>query len=464
MNYISTRGQAPKKSFVEVVTSGLANDGGLYVPETIPTFDIEQIKSWKGLSYKQLAFNIIAPFVNGEIEDADLQEIINKSYAQGVFDTEQVTKIIKLKDGFYVQELFHGPTLAFKDIALQFLGKLQDHILTKQNKHIVIVGATSGDTGSAAIYGVKDCKNVKIFMLHPNNRISEIQRHQMTTVNTDNVFNIAVDSFFDDCQDMVKEMFKHPEFMKGTQLSAVNSINWARIVAQIVYYFQAVLEITGAEKPVSFSVPSGNLGDIFGGYMAKKMGLPIDKLIVSTNRNDILHRFFQSNDYSKQSVHQTVAPSMDIQISSNFERLIFLEYGLNGKVVNDKMLSFRETGKLVVNEDIYANIKKTFASATLNDDEIKQEIKAVYDEFGYVVCPHTATGTLAAKRYCDVSTPMVVMATAHPAKFPDVVEDAINVHPKLPEYLSDLLNKEEIYVNMPNNIDLIKDYIYKSSN
>ncbi|MDX1950331.1 MAG: threonine synthase, partial [Rickettsiales bacterium] len=379
MKYISTRGQAPIKNFTDVVTSGLASDGGLYVPDTIPQFSIEEIKSWKGLPYPKLAFNVIKPFVNGEIPDDDLQEIINKSCVN--FTTENVSNLVKLEDDYYILELFHGPTLAFKDIALQFLGNLQDYILTKRNQDIVIIGATSGDTGSAAIYGVKDCKHVKIFMLHPHNKISEIQRHQMTTVISDNIFNIAVQTNFDDCQDMVKEMFKHPEFMKDIRLSAVNSINWARIVAQIVYYFQTVLNITNADKPVSFSVPSGNLGDVFGGYMAMKMGLPIDLLVVSTNENDILHRFFSQNDYSRHKVKSTVAPSMDIQVSSNFERLLFLEHNYDGEKVGNKMVHFRETGKMNVSENVYNSITKTFRSSSSNDEEIKIETKRVFDKY-----------------------------------------------------------------------------------
>ncbi len=461
MRYISTRGEAPAKQFNDVVTSGLASDGGLYVPETIPQFSIEEIRSWKNLSYPELAFNVIKPYVNGEIEDGDLLKIIKDGCAN--FTVPEVTKVRKLEDNLYVLELFHGPTLAFKDVALQFLGKLQDHILTKQKQDIVIIGATSGDTGSAAIYGVRDCKHVKIFMLHPNNRVSKIQRHQMTSVIAPNVFNIAVEANFDDCQDMVKEMFSHPEFMKGLKVSAVNSINWARIVAQIVYYFQAVLEINGAEAPVSFSVPSGNLGDVFAGYMAKKMGLPVNLLVVSTNENDILHRFFSANDYSRHGVKQTVAPSMDIQVSSNFERLLFLEHDQNGAEINKKMVDFKKGGNLNVKPEIFENISKTFKSFSLNDDEIKDEIKRVHDKYDYVVCPHTATGTKAAEIYRKKNEPMVILATAHPAKFPDVVVEAINVKPELPKNLEDLLTRKEKFEIMPNDIDQIKNYIYQHS-
>jgi len=461
MKYISTRGQAEIKSFNDVVTSGLASDGGLYCPVSMPFFEIDVIKSWKGLPYHELAFRVIKPFISGEIPDEDLKKIIKDGTKNFVVDN--VTRLVKLEEDYHILELFHGPTLAFKDIALQFLGKLQDYILTKTNQDIVIIGATSGDTGSAAIEGVKDCKHITLFMLHPDDKISTIQRHQMTTVLNPNIHNIAVSTYFDDCQDMVKEMFKHPEFMKGIRLSAVNSINWARIVAQIVYYFQTVLALTGAEEPVSFSVPSGNLGDVFGGYLAKKMGLPVDLLIVSTNENDILHRFFSKNDYSKQSVKSTVAPSMDIQISSNFERLMFFEHNFDGNLINKKMLKFRDEGHLEVDDDTYKRITSTFKSACANDADIRAEIERVYKKYNYIVCPHTATGTIAAEKYRVKGRKMVVLATAHPSKFPDVVTESINVHPDLPPHLEGLLSKPEKYLKIPNDIDLIKNYIYQNS-
>ena len=370
---------------------------------------------------------------------------------------------MELEKNLYVQELFHGPTLAFKDVALQFLGRMQDHILSKKNQDIVIIGATSGDTGSAAIEGVKNCKHVKLFMMHPDGRVSNIQRHQMTTVISNNIFNIAIAGNFDDCQDMVKEMFKNPEFIKGKKLSAVNSINWARIVAQIVYYFQAVLQITGAEKPVSFTVPSGNLGDVFAGYMAKKMGLPVGELVVSTNHNDILHRFFSKNDYSKQGVVPTVAPSMDIQVSSNFERLLFIEHGYDANKVNQLMDDFKASGKLSVADDIFKRISQTFKSAAYDDTGIKAEIKRVFDKYNYVVCPHTATGTAAAANLRKPEAPMVVLATASPAKFPDVVVESINKHPDLPEHLKDLLQRPEKYDRLANDITQVKNYIYQKS-
>lgn len=461
MKYISTRGQAPAKNFVDVVTSGLASDGGLYVPEQIPTFSIEEIKSWKNLSYAELAVKIIQPYVDGEIPDADLYEIIKKSTKN--FRVPEVTELVKLEDDLHVLELFHGPTLAFKDVALQWLGNLQDYILSRKNQNIVIVGATSGDTGSAAIEGVKDCKHITLFMMHPHGRVSDVQRKQMTTVISPNIHNIAVEGNFDDCQDMVKEIFHKPEFMQGIKLSAVNSINWARIVAQIVYYFQASLQLVGAEKPLSFSVPSGNLGDIFAGYVAKKMGLPINKLIVTTNENDILHRFFKDNDYSRSQVKMTIAPSMDIQVSSNFERLLFIEHGFNGDVIRKKMDDFKTSNKLEVAPDIFARIKETFVSDESNDDQIRAEIRRVHAKYDYIVCPHTATGTKGAEKYRAKGQGMVVLATAHPAKFPKVAVEELNIHPPLPEHLKDLMEKPEKATRMPNDIEAIKEFIYKNS-
>jgi threonine synthase len=460
MKYISTRGKADIKNFKDVVTSGLARDGGLYVPEKMPNFSTEEINSWKNLPYNELAFKIFKPFVDGEITDLDLKNIIDKSYKK--FRVDGVIKNIKLEDGIYVMELFQGPTLAFKDVALQFLGNLQDFLLSQQNRNIVIIGATSGDTGSAAIEGIKDCKHVKLFMLHPHNRVSKIQRYQMTTVVSDNIFNIAMEGSFDDCQEMVKDMFKDQSFMHGTELSAVNSINWARILAQIVYYFKTYFEVAENGEKVSFSVPSGNFGDVLAGYLAKKMGLNIDKLIVATNKNDILHRLLTNNDYSKKGVSPTVAPSMDIQISSNLERLLFFEYSNDTTAICQLMDNFKNSGSMKVADVVFKNITKTFLSCSADDGQIKEEIKRMHNTYDYVVCPHTATGTLAAEKYKDLGK-IVVLATAHPAKFPDVVNEAINIHPALPEHLKDLLSRQEKYTTMPNDINKIKDYIYSNS-
>ena len=331
MRYISTRGQAPALNFEDVLLAGLATDGGLYVPENLPRFTQEEIASWAGLPYHELAFRVMRPFVTGSIPDADFKKILEETY--GVFSHSAVAPLRQLNGNEWVLELFHGPTLAFKDFALQLLGRLLDYVLEKRGERVVIVGATSGDTGSAAIEGCKHCENVDIFILHPHNRVSEVQRRQMTTIFGENIHNIAIEGNFDDCQEMVKASFADQSFLKGTRLVAVNSINWARIMAQIVYYFHAALQLGGPARSVSFSVPTGNFGDIFAGYLARNMGLPINQLIVATNRNDILHRFMSGNQYVKETLHATLSPSMDIMVSSNFERLLFDLHGRNGAAI-----------------------------------------------------------------------------------------------------------------------------------
>jgi len=335
VKYISTRGAAPALGFEDVLLTGLAPDGGLYVPETLPRFTQEEIASWAGLPYSILAFNVMYPFVEGSIPEDDFRAMIDETYS--AFDHTAVAPLVQLDQNEWVLELFRGPTLAFKDFALQLLGRLLDHVLQKRNERVVILGATSGDTGSAAIEGCKHCDNVDIFILHPHNRVSDVQRKQMTTVQSNNVFNIAVEGNFDDCQQMVKDSFNDQSFLNGTRLVAVNSINWARIMAQIVYYFSASLSLGGPSRSVSFSVPTGNFGDIFAGYLARNMGLPINQLIVATNRNDILHRFISQNNYKLEGLHHTLSPSMDIMVSSNFERLMFDLYGRDGKALAGQM-------------------------------------------------------------------------------------------------------------------------------
>ncbi len=431
------------------------------MPQTLPGFPLATIQSWKNLPYAQLALNIISPFVGDTIPQAQLKKLVEDAYS--TFDTANVTNIKELEKNLYVLELFHGPTLAFKDVALQLLGRLQNHILQQNNENIVIIGATSGDTGSAAIEGVKSCERIQLFMLHPKGRTSDIQRRQMTTVQSPNIHNIAVEGSFDDCQDAVKEMFREPAFMKGKKLSAVNSINWARIMAQIVYYFHAALQVNGATAPVSFSVPSGNFGDILAGYLAKQMGLPVEKLIVATNTNDILHRFVADNNYSKNGVVPTHAPSMDIQISSNFERMLYLEHGRDGAAISQLMNGFAKNGKLSVAPDVHASIKSLFQSLPSSDAQISAEIERIYKKYNYLVCPHTATGTRAAQALRNAQTPMIALATAAPAKFPDVVQSATGVHPALPSHLSGLMQRPEKYEIMPNNIDSLKNYIYSHS-
>jgi len=465
MKYISTRGNAPELSFKEAALTGIASDGGLYVPKDVPQFTVDEISSWEKLSYEEIAFNVMYPFVDGEINESDFKKIIKTSYAS--FRNKEVTPLHKLNDREYIMELFHGPTLAFKDVALQFLGNLLDYILDEKKEDIVIIGATSGDTGSAAIEGCHHCKHIKLFMLHPKGKVSDVQRKQMTTVVSDNIYNIAVEGNFDDCQTMVKKMFSSSNFTNGKNISAVNSINWSRIMAQITYYFYAYLRIkeqnnNGEMPEISFSVPTGNFGDIFAGYMAKKMGLPINKLIVATNKNDILHRFFKDNDYSQKGVYATVSPSMDIQISSNFERLLFDLYGQDGNKIKSLMDDFNDNKSLKVSTDILDKAKNTFESSAIDDDGIKSIIKNIYNNYQYLVDPHTATGVFASENLkADGIT--VILATADPAKFPDVIKESTGVFPELPSHLSDLHDREEYMNNLPLDIDEIKSFIQKNT-
>lgn len=458
MKYISTRGNSPEIEFEDAVIAGLAPDGGLYVPKEYPHFSQEKIASFKNLSYCQLVFEVIKPFVAGSIADDDLNRIINESYTS--FRDSQIAPLVKIADNEYILELFHGPTMAFKDFALQLLGNLFDFILKKRNQFVTIIGATSGDTGSAAIEGCKNCNNLRIFILHPHQRISEVQRKQMTTVVSDNVFNIALQGSFDDCQDMVKAMFNNQNFLQGkTKAVAINSINWCRIMAQIVYYFYAGLKLGSPEKQISFSVPTGNFGDIFAGYIAKKMGLPIKQLIIATNSNDILHRFISNNDYSKGELVKTLAPSMDIQIASNFERLLFDIYKNDGNKIAQMMHDFRNNGLSVDSEKLEA-IRETFASCKVDDETIVNMISDLSKETDIVIDPHTATGVFSARKCnADSKTPMITLATAHTAKFPDALDKAKVNHPPMPKEFAKLMHGQEKVTILPNDIDEVKSFI-----
>lgn len=457
MKYISTRGKAPELGFEEVLIAGLASDGGLYVPKEYPSFTKEQIKSFAGLSYQELAFVIFQPFLDGTIADDDLKKIINDSYAE--FRHKAIAPLKQIGNQEFILELFNGPTLAFKDFALQLLGRLFDHVLSKQQKDVVIVGATSGDTGSAAIEGCRHSRHVRIFILHPNGRVSDVQRRQMTTVGADNVFNLAVETDFDGCQNMVKSLFADQGFLGGTNLVAVNSINWARIMAQIVYYFYAALQLGAPDRKVSFSVPTGNFGDVFAGYVAKKMGLPIDKLVIATNSNDILHRFIKSNDYSKGKVMPTLSPSMDIQISSNFERLLFDLYNNDGAAVSEVIENFK-SGSAPISNEVYEKAKALFASSSVNDEITCQVIKKIFEDTGEIIDPHTATGVKAAMdNRGDKSIPMVVLSTAHPVKFGGAIEKSGLKIPALPAHLADLMERQEKFEILPDDIGAVKDFI-----
>lgn len=459
MRYISTRGDAPSLSFEDVVLTGLASDGGLYVPEVLPTFTAEEIASWVGLSYSELALKIITPFVDGEIPEADLKDIIDRSYQ--TFRHDAIAPLVQTGHNEWILELFQGPTLAFKDFALQFLGNLLDYVLAKRDQKVVIMGATSGDTGSAAIEGCRQCDNVDIYILHPHKRVSDVQRRQMTTVLEGNVHNIALEGNFDDCQNMVKASFADQSFLpEGRQLVAVNSINWARIMAQIVYYFYAGLALGSPYRPMSFSVPTGNFGDIFAGYLAKKMGLPIDQLIVATNSNDILHRCLSNNDHSKQPLKHSLSPSMDIMVSSNFERLLFDVYGNDGLAIKQLIEDFK-TGSMTLSDEAFARLQEVFSSYKLDDDETVEVIRSVFESTEYLLDPHTAIGLQAArKKRTSMNNPMVCLATAHPAKFPEAVKKAGQKDdPALPHHMSDLFEREEKYTVLNNNLSDVQRYI-----
>ena len=460
MRYISTRGEAPSLSFEEVVLTGLASDGGLYVPETLPQFSESEIASWAGLSYRELALKVIAPFVAGEIPEADLKALIDKSYDS--FRHDAIAPLVQTGHNEWVLELFQGPTLAFKDFALQFLGHLLDYILEKRQQKVVIMGATSGDTGSAAIEGCRSCENVDIFILHPHKRVSDVQRRQMTTVLEDNVFNIALEGNFDDCQNMVKASFADQSFLPdGRQLVAVNSINWARIMAQIVYYFYASIALGGPHRAVSFSVPTGNFGDIFAGYLAKKMGLPIDQLVIATNSNDILHRCVSENDHTKKPLIHSLSPSMDIMVSSNFERMLFDLYGRDGAAIKSLMDDFKATGSLRLDDGALGKAKTLFSSYKLDDEEMIAVIRDVFESTEYLLDPHTAIGVQAARKTRrDTSTPMVCLATAHAAKFPEAVMKAgQSEEPALPYHMRDLFEREEKYSVLKDDISEVQKFI-----
>ncbi|MEE4203323.1 MAG: threonine synthase [Halieaceae bacterium] len=464
MRYISTRGSAPSMNFEEVLLAGLARDGGLYVPESLPKFSPDQIRAMRGLPYNLLAFEIIQPFVAGCVEDADLKRLIDESYAE--FRHAAVAPLVQLDTNQWVLELFHGPTLAFKDFALQLLGRLLDHVLERRGEKVVIMGATSGDTGSAAIEGCRHCSNIDIFILYPHGAVSEVQRRQMTTVPGDNIHNLAIEGNFDDCQAMVKASFVADPFLpEDRSLVAVNSINWARIMAQIVYYFYAAVALGGPDRPVSFSVPTGNFGDIFAGYLARQMGLPIDQLVIATNRNDVLHRVLTTGRYARQSLEKSLSPSMDITVSSNFERLIFDLYGRDGERVAQLMHEF-DQGAIALDDAAMAEARALFASSRVSDEETCAEIASVWAHCEYLLDPHTAIGVRAA-RDCqrDCTVPMVTLATAHPAKFPDAIARSVEgMEAALPPHLADLFARPERSTVLPNDLSVVQQFMAEHVN
>ena len=457
MRYISTRGQAPALSFEEVVLTGMASDGGLYVPETLPEFSKEELADMAGLSYAEIAFRVMKPFVNGEIDDETFRRLVTEAYA--TFNHDAVLPLKQLDASHFLLEQFHGPTLAFKDVALQLLGRLLDHFLKKRNERAVIMGATSGDTGSAAIEGCRHCDNLDIFILHPHNRVSEVQRRQMTSVLANNVFNIAIEGNFDDAQAMVKASFANQDFLNGTRLVAVNSINWARIMAQIVYYVAAGVALGAPQREVSFCVPSANFGNVFAGYMAYKMGLPVKQFIIATNANDILHRTLAANDFSKKELAATLAPSMDIVVSSNFERLLFDAYDRDGAAVAALLERFQQEPTALADAPL-AKLREKFASYSVDDETILEVIREAHHRTGEILDPHTATGYRAAERArVDTSTPMITLATAHPAKFAEAVVKAGFQGVPLPTHMDDLLEREERYTVLPAELSAVQQFV-----
>lgn len=455
MRYISTRGQAPARSFADVLLAGLAEDGGLFVPESWPHFSAADWRALRSLTYPELAARVMQPFVGDSIPFAALSRVCREAYAG--FGHPAVVPLVQLETHLFVQELFHGPTLAFKDMAMQVLGRLFDHVLTERDARVTIVGATSGDTGSAAIEACAGRDRVDIMILHPHNRTSAVQRRQMTTVHTANVGNIAIEGTFDDCQDLVKAMFADTGFREEVRLSAVNSINWARIAAQIPYYVAAALAMGGPDREIAFSVPTGNFGNVLAAWAARRMGLPIARLIVGSNRNDILARFLQANDMSVAPVEPSLSPSMDIQVSSNFERLLFEGLDRNADLTRQTMQTFRSTGRMAVPEPVWHRAQSLFHGFRLDDPGTEAEMRRLQENCSYLADPHTAIGIAAARAHpCHGGIPIVAMATAHPAKFPDAVERATGIHPGLPTRLADLFERKERFTVMPNDLGAVE--------
>jgi threonine synthase len=457
MDYISTRGSAPALDFEGATLAGLAKDGGLYVPRSWPTLSRDEIAGLAGKSYVETAVAVMRPFVAGSLSDAELRELCTQAY--GNFSHDAVTPLVQLDHQHWVLELFHGPTLAFKDVALQLLGLLFEKFLSRSDKHLTIVGATSGDTGSAAIDGVAGREKIDIFMLHPLGRVSDVQRRQMTTVLAPNVYNIAIEGSFDDAQAIVKSLFNDRDFNGRFTLSAVNSINWARLMAQVVYYFYAAVRLGAPERKVAFSVPTGNFGDVFAGYVAERMGLPIERLIVATNVNDILHRALTNGDYSTGTVTATATPSMDIQVSSNFERLLFDLSGRDGAALAGMMAGFESTKAMTIPADMLAASRPLISSARIDPDGMALAMRWAYERAAQVIDPHSAIG-LAAAREADLGeTPIITLATAHAAKFRDAVERATGARPAMPARLGNLFEREERYDTLPATKEAIAAYV-----
>ena len=459
MRYLSTRGEASTLSFTDVLLAGLARDGGLYVPESYPTLDAATIAGFAGRPYAQVAQEVIGPFMGEEIAEDAFTAMLEASYA--TFRHPAVTPLAQIGDNLFVLELFHGPTLAFKDVAMQLLGRMMDHALKARGQRATIVGATSGDTGAAAIEAFSGLEQVDVFIMYPHGRVSDVQRRQMTTVEAPNIHAIALEGTFDDCQAILKGLFNNHGFRDGLRLSGVNSINWARVVAQTVYYFTSAAVLGGPHRKVSYTVPTGNFGDILAGYIAKQMGLPIDRLIIATNENDILARTLDSGAYEVTGVHATSSPSMDIQVSSNFERLLFDAYGRDPAAIRGLMGAQAQGGRFSIDAAPLAKIRSEFDALRTGETGTAKEIARVYKEAGYLLDPHTAVAVHGARKALAKAphVPMVALGTAHPAKFGDAVFAASGVRPPLPAHLEGLLERKEHFTVLPNDQASIEQFV-----
>ncbi len=456
MQYISTRGAAPALDFEAAMMTGLARDGGLYVPAEVPQMSRAEIAALASLSYEEAAFRVMRPFIGGTFTDAEFGDLIEKAYAN--FGHAARAPLKQLAPNHFLLELFHGPTLAFKDFAMQLIGQMFQAALSRSGDRVTIVGATSGDTGSAAIEAFKGLENVDVFILFPHGRVSEVQRRQMTTPTEGNVHAIALDGDFDACQGKLKDMFNHFDFRDEVGLAGVNSINWARVLAQVVYYFTSAVALGAPHREVSFTVPTGNFGDIFAGYIAKRMGLPIGDLIVATNQNDILHRTLTSGAYTKGTVEPSISPSMDIQVSSNFERALFDAYGRDGTVVAGQMDELKASGGFTISQGAIDALRDTYLSGRASEDETRAAIASELKASGELLCPHSAVGVHVARQHLG-ATPMVTLATAHPAKFPDAVEQASGIRPPLPTRMARLYDLPERVTRLPDDLDALETFI-----
>ena len=459
MRYVSTRGQDEELNFEEVLISGLATDGGLYVPKIWPRISEDDMHSLAGLSYQEIAFKVMKPFTGETFSDEEFSEMIEKAYSK--FDHKGVCPLVQLSNNHFLLELFHGPTLAFKDVAMQIIGQMFDKILKRKNLKATVIAATSGDTGSAAMEAFKKSELVDVFVLFPVGRVSEVQRRQMTTVARPNIHALAVEGDFDDCQLLVKQMFNDHQFKNDANLTGVNSINWARVMSQVVYFIASAIALGSPRRKVSFSVPTGNFGDIFAAFVAKKMGLQIDKLVIASNQNDILHRTLLTGVYSKEGLKETISPSMDIQVASNFERLLFELYDRGSEAVRESMENLSLNGKFQLSDNALRKLRQDFYSGSVSEKMTAKVIKQTLKQYGELVCPHTAVGLAVANKFCEFShsVPMVTLATAHPSKFPVSVKQCTGRDPMLPDRYNDLFVRSEVVLPVKNDINEIKTII-----